>query len=570
MGKKEKPAPDERGRRAPAPAALHPAWLWAALCALTLLAYAAALGGPFLFDDTGLDALREPPPPWTLFLLRGARAVTSLSLLADRQMAGLDPRVFHAVNILLHLLNGWLVWRILGRLLARLEDHVRPEAALFGAGLFLLHPLQTESVAYISSRSELLCAFFSYAALLAFLNAPPERCTWPRAAGITALVALAVLSKEPAVAVPAALLLFDMLSEGGISLRPALRRWKLYVPMMAGAALLGVKLFLTLSREGTAGATAKHAPADYLLTQFKVIWLYFRLIVLPLGQNLDHAYPVVKAPGDGGSWLGLVALAALLAGAWRLRRRFPLLLWGLLFLLVLLAPTSSMVPIDDAMAERRLYLGFPGVAMIAAGLAGRRPAGAGLSWSLAAILLVLGFLTMRRAELYTSAQAMWADSVEVNPSNARALFHLGFAYYEQGRCPDAVRQYQKAAAAGGETYDLLVDWALALDCAGDSGEAIGKLKKATTLMRHSHAWSTMGMIYAKRGELEAATQALGQALQIDPQDAVALVYRGNVFLLKHEPAAALADYEAALRIRPDDPGAFAGKQSAQAALRGAR
>ncbi|MGQ9917683.1 MAG: hypothetical protein ACUVS7_09730, partial [Bryobacteraceae bacterium] len=387
-------APSARAR-------VHP-WVIALLLAAAFLAYLPALNGPFLFDDLSLEALLESPPSWKFLAARIARSVTNLSLLAEARLADLNPKSFHLTNILLHLINGLLVWKILEMLLARRSPLQPAErlAALAGAGLFLLHPLQTEAVAYISSRSEVLCAFFAYSAFLLFLRG--GEMTFPRALTITALLALGALSKEPAVALAGVFLLFDLLFEEPPGLRAVLRRWKLYVPLLAAASAVGVKLYLILSREGTAGATGKNRPLDYLLTQFEVIWQYFRLLLLPTGQNLDHGWPVVKAPGGAGVWVGAAALVGLLAVLWRFRKRYPLALFGMLFLLVLLAPTSSIVPIDDAMAERRLYLGSPGVAMIAAEFLRRLRPSMAVPAAVAAVLLMLAGLTWQRAGLYTA------------------------------------------------------------------------------------------------------------------------------------------------------------------------
>lgn len=552
------------------PRTLSQWWILAALCLAACAAYYPALNGPFLFDDLSLEPFLQSPPPVGVLIHRIARLATNLSFLAEANIAGLNPRSFHLTNLLLHLLNGMLVWRILAALLSRrapLTASARLAAAA-GAGLFLLHPLATESVAYISSRSELLCALFAYLAFLVFLRSSAgTEMTWGQALAVTALLALGAVSKEPAVAIAGVFAVFDLLDGEAVSVRPLLRRWKLYLPMLAAAGLLGFRLYSTLSREGTAGASARHTPLDYLLTQFEVIWHYFRLIIWPFGQNLDHAYPVVKAPGGIGVWLALAALAALLAIAWRFRRAYPLALFGLLFLLILLAPTSSIVPIDDAMAERRLYLGFPGVAMIAAEFLRRlRPSFSTVA-AVGAVLLVLAGLTWRRAELYTAAIPMWEDSVSANPRNFRAWFHLGFAYYVEGRCADAARAYEKGAAlAPKPEYTLLVDWATALECEGRLDQAEARLRQAAALERHSKGLAILGRVLARKGDLEQALQVLNEALQINPSDGDALTYRGNVRLLRNEPAEALADYEAALRLQPGDSAALKGRQSALRAL----
>ncbi len=541
-------------------------WVLALLLAAAFLAYLPAVGGPFLFDDRGFQELLASSPSWRFLAARIARSVSNLSLLAEAGLAGLNPKSFHLTNIILHLLNGFLVWRILQTLLALRGSLSQADrlAAVAGTGLFVLHPVQTEAVAYISSRSEVLCAFFAYASFLLFLRS--REVTLPRSLAVAALLALGALSKEPAVAMAGIFVLYDLLLREPPGFRTLLQRWKLYAPLLAAASAVGIKLYLILSREGTAGATGKNKPLDYLLTQFEVIWQYFRLLLWPAGQNLDHAWPVARAPGDAGVWLGAAALACLLAALWRFRKRYPLALFGMLFLLVLLAPTSSIVPIDDAMAERRLYLGSPGVAMIAAEFLRRLRPSAIVSGA-AAVLIVLAGLTWKRAELYTAAIPMWEDSVSSNPNNSRAWFHLGFAYYEQGRCADATQAYEKAAStAPAPDYQLLVNWATTLECSGRMDEAIARIREADKLEHRAEGLAILGRIYAKQGRLGDALNVLNEALQLDPSEENALVFRGNVYLLRNQPAEALADYEQALRLQPSDSAALKGRESALRAL----
>lgn len=147
-----------------------PAWAGLALALAAVAAYLPALSGPFLFDDLNLPMLAANADtiPWIFYLRRGVRAVTNLSLVADKTLWGLNPAPYHVLNLLLHLVNGWLVFGIVKKLLER-AGRGSARAAAFGAGLFLLHPLQTEAVAYIASRSEVLCALFAYAACYVFL-----------------------------------------------------------------------------------------------------------------------------------------------------------------------------------------------------------------------------------------------------------------------------------------------------------------------------------------------------------------------------------------------------------------
>lgn len=558
--KKNKTAP-EAPPAAPNGTAAAPApwWPLLALLGLTLAAYLPAMSGPFLFDDLSLPILNgQPPAPWTFFAQRVARALFHISMLADYHLWGLNPAPFHWVNWLLHAANGLLVFLILRAF--RFPHWL----SLFGSGLFLLHPLQTEAVSYIASRSEGLSVLFSYAALALFVSRNRAGSLgWLRTLAILLLMGLAAVSKESAVAMAGVFVLIDLL-EGGF--RRTLANWRLYAPLLAGGAAAAAFLIRLASREGSAGFGLQAVrPLDYLWTQFQVVPLYLRFYLLPWGQNLDHAYPLARAPLAPLSWLGLVFLAALVFLAFRYRAKAPLLPLGLLAFLALLAPTSSFIPIADTLVERRLYL--PMIGLLVASLALLQ----NVRWNypravaLGALLLVFAGLTTARNQVYTSSLAMWQDSLAGNPRNSRAHFQLAYAFYQEGRCADANRHYEQVAALGPPEYELLIDWALSLDCAGDPNAAIAKLKAAAALKRDSHAWATLGMVYGKTGRGAEALEALNQALAINGRDSNALAYRGNVHLVAGRIPEAVSDFEAALRIAPANTVAAQGLASAKAA-----
>lgn len=563
MKKESRSAGRERQPGGSPSLALRDWWVAAALAAAAVAAYLPAMNGPFLFDDLNLPMLTAQADTltWQFYVRRGVRAVTNLTLLWDKELWGLNPGPYHWLNLLLHLANGWLVYAIVKKLMER-AARVAEGAAALAAGLYLLHPLQTEGVAYIASRSEVLCALFAYGAWKVYLDAGSEGAGVGRTAAVLALLGLGVASKEPAVAMVGVMVLADVWFGEGFEWGRLVRNWKLYGAMALGGLAAGFKIYQIVGREGTAGASAAVTRGDYLVTQFKAVWVYLRMVLVPVGQNLDHAYPVTKAPGDGLAWLGLAGLAALVAAAFAWRRRYPLATLGALALLVLLAPTSSVIPIDDRLAERRVYLGFVGVALMAAEVVSRMGRERWKQAAAVAVLGVLGLATAARSSAYGSAEAMWASSVKANPENGRARFQLAYVYYTEGRCSEAASEYGAAAKYGKTDYRLLVDWALALDCAGDSAGALEKLRTATGLERHAHAWSVMGMVLAKRNETAKALEALDKALEIDPSNEPARVYKGNVYVMLGQKEAAVKEYDEALKLNPANEAAQAGRRAA--------
>lgn len=548
-----------------APSSGLPWWAPLSAAILALIAYFPALSGPFLFDDLSLPMMsRGVGINYLEFLRRGVRALTNISLLADRDMWAMNTTPYHVENFLLHLVNALLVYFILKSLLERAgrEGGGVMVSAGFGAAVFLLHPLQTEAVAYIASRSEVLSVFFSFAALLVYLRRKEAEVSWVHTIVVLLLIGLGALSKETAVAMAGVLLLTDLYFHEGAPWEGVVKNWRLYVPLLVGGAAGGLFVYRLASREGTAGSSLSFSPLDYLFTQFQVVWVYVRLFVAPYGQNLDHGFPITKAPGNVLSWLGLLAIVAAVGVAFVWRKKYPLASLGILTFFVLLTPTSSILPIADALVERRVYFASIGLLLIVCEFLSRWTLNAAKVAGLAAVAVVLTVLTMFRSDLYTSTQAMWVESVKENPQNYRAQFQLAYSYYEKGECSKSLEHYKAASLLQKPDYRLLVDWALALDCAEDVPGAIARLQEATKVENSSMAWSTMGMIYGKRNQPQLALDALNHALELNRRDAMIWVYRGNVYFTLGQHAQALSDFEEALKRDESNPAAQQGKAAA--------
>ncbi len=534
--------------RLPAGAGLAAVALW--------LAYGPALDGPFLFDDRYLPFAdpaqqRLPLAGW----LAGVRPVLMLTFWLNYRLFGLEPLSYHAANLAFHLGAGLMAFLIVRRLLERegVEARLGETLAAFAAGLFLLHPLQTEAVSYIASRSENLSVLLAYGAWAVFLSRREEAISWREAALVLALFGAAVTTKEHTAVFPALLLLTDYYFNPGFSLAGVKRNWRLYAPMALAAAAGLAFVWRVLSQADTAGFAVEGLPwQKYFLTQCQASWIYLRMWLLPYGQNVDHDFRAVASAADPASLAGLAALAAVAVLAWRLRRRHRLASFGVFVFLVLIAPTSSVVPIKDLLVERRLYLPSIGLLLILVALLARwRVSQARLTGALAAVLAACGLLTWHRNHVWASPAALWEDAVKKAPGNWRAHFQLAYAYYESGRCEDAVGQYARAAELSAPDVRLLVNWALAADCAGRPEEALAKLEQAAAMEKSAHVLSLIGMVRGKQGRREEALEALAAAEKADPNFAMLYVYRGHVYAASGEDAAAAREYRRALAIDPE-------------------
>ena len=389
----------ERKRRAPpAPKAdvrrrdWRPLLVAGAALVAAIWAYAPALNGAFLFDDTALPfALPDAAAPFPTWV-RGVRPVLMASYWLNARISGDDPFSYHVVSLMIHLAAAALVFVIVRRLLewSQAPAARRTLLAGFAGGLFLLHPVQTEAVAYLAGRSEALSVTMVLAAYAVFLYRRQAAIGWGTMLLVLALFGLAVLSKEHTIVLPALLLLTDFWWNPGFSLRGARANWRLYAPLALGAAGAVTLFWKVILYSPSAGFSLRGVSwYQYLFTQGRALFVYPAEFLLPVRLTADWDFPVSHGVFDHGAIFGLVALVALAAAAWHYRRRFPLACFGFFAYLVLMSPTSSILPIADPLAERRLYLGMLGLLLIVVDLAGRiRTDSRKLAAALVAVLLV--------------------------------------------------------------------------------------------------------------------------------------------------------------------------------------
>jgi tetratricopeptide (TPR) repeat protein len=251
--------------------------------------------------------------------------------------------------------------------------------------------------------------------------------------------------------------------------------------------------------------------------------------------------------------IGLAGLLAVSVLAWIYRRRFPIASYGWFVFLVLLAPTSSFVPIRDPMAERRLYLPFVGLLLITLEFLRRWKASRStLVGALALVLVIEGALTYQRNLLWGSEIDIWKDTVSKSPQKLRPRFQLAFADFQAGACNDSVDEFGKAAALDPPTWDLLLDWSLAYDCAGNSQQAIAKLQQAAAQHPSAHVYSQIGKEYGKIGKYPEALEALATAQKLNPTFAMTYYYLGNIHAIQGNAAQARADYQQVLALDPQN------------------
>lgn len=558
---------ERRQRHAASPERKGPApWHYAAaLFALAILVfevYGPALSGPFVFDDIYLPisdpaAARMPLRAWL-----GNRPVLALTYWVNARMTGVATYPSHVTNVLLHLVNTVLVFLFSRAILERAAERTRAlMAAAFCAAAFLLHPIQSESVAYLAGRSEVLSSTWMLAALLVLVRFGFGGASWKTAGALMALFGIGLLTKEQVIALPGLLLLTDYFWHTPFSFEGVKRNWRIYAPLAAGAVAGAVWVLMSLRYQTSAGFSTEGIRwYEYFFTECRVLLMYLRMAVLPYGLRLDYDLPVSRTLADHGAAIALAALLALAGAAVYYRKRAPLACYGLLFTLICLAPTSSFVPIRDPIAEHRMYLPLLGMLFMAAEIAVRvRISRTALAGALAAVCIACAFATHARAQVWSNPISLWRDAAAKSPGSSRAHFQYAYALYSAGRCGEAVEAYAAAEKLEKKPEArLYIDWALAYVCMNRLEEAAGMLRKAEAIQPTAHLYSQIGMVEARRQRWAEAMQALEKSEKLDPNFGSTHAYKGGVYYSLGRYREAEAAYRRALELEPESQPAAEG------------
>jgi tetratricopeptide (TPR) repeat protein len=541
------------------------------LVAVGALLYANSLSAPFVFDD--LDWIRHDrlgtlwPPAAALG--DGSRPILNLSLVLNYALGGMDSTGYRVVNLFVHLLAALTLYGIVRRTFVRPAPFGRSAdsaaALAFAAALlWVAHPLATQAVTYVIQRTESLMALFYLLTLYCVIrrDKSERRATWSLAA--IACCALGMQTKEVMVTAPLVVLLYDRTFLAG-SFAAALRSRKVLYAGFAATWLLLLRIDASVLSGDSAWAgfgLPELSALEYARSQPGVILHYLRLCFWPHPLVLDYGWPVA----DGfGAILGSTALLAALGMAtlWALWRVPPLGFLGACFFLVL-APTSSVMPIVDLAFEHRMYLPLAAVVVavvVAVDAALSRvsaPAWAGAAL-LVAIAVPLSAATVSRNRDYRSAEAIWRTVVDAVPENSRGQRNLGVALMELDRNEEALVYLSEAIALDPKTPYARVNLAVALIALGRIDAAEAHLRDALEILpNYADAHSNYGQLLQRRGELEASLRHLRAAVHYGPSDALAHLNLANVLIRIGRSDEALHYFRKTVEIDPYMPKPLAG------------
>ncbi len=526
-------------------------------------AYHNSFTGAFIFDDRTdiLDNARITQPLLSGAALRHtSRPLVDLTLAINNALGGFDPRGYHALNLLIHLATALLLFDLIRRALSRrgvrIED--AETVALASTLIWTVHPLLTQAVTYVIQRAESLMALWCVAMLDCLDRA--ERTGQRRWRVLTvAACALGMATKPVMVTAPFVAWLYDRTFLSN-SFRAAWRRHRSIYLGLASTWLLLVAVLVAAPQDyaSTAGwKVTTVSPWHYALTQPGVIVHYLRLAAWPSDLTFDYAWPIVSSIVAAMPLL-LVVGSLLAATVWALRRS-PGVGFVSAACWLVLAPTSSVLPVVDPIFEHRMYLPLAGLVVLAV-LVGRlalyaisppvarRTVGAVV---VVACVAVLGRGTIARNHDYRSEASLWADTAAKRPDNPRAHDNLGAALARHGDFERAMLEFMDAIRLSPTYADAHYNLGLAFARRGRPTEAVASFNRALDLNPEDpQAHSGLAILLADQGRLADAETHLRQALRLRPESIDAHYNVATVLAQQHHLDEAAAMYRELLALQP--------------------
>ncbi|HZR06037.1 MAG TPA: tetratricopeptide repeat protein [Candidatus Udaeobacter sp.] len=532
------------------------------LAAVTILAYRPAWNGSFLWDDdvyitknellTAPDGLRRI---W--FSLDSPSQYFPLvytTFRVEHALWGLNPSGYHWVNLLLHVANALLVWAVLARLKV-------PGAWLAGA-IFALHPVQVESVAWITERKNVLMGFFFLLTLLAWIAFVDRRTKrrWLFYGLALILYLLALSAKTTACTLPAALFLMLWLQKKSINWKRILQ----IVPFLVLGVAMGVlAMWWERYHQGTSRAVFTFLnPIERVLVASRAIWFYLSKLIWP--SNLTFIYPRWDiAPTHLLNFVWLFAGIIVCAAIYFLRRYVGRSVEvAVAFFVATLSPVLGFIMLYTFrytfVADHYQYLACVGpIALASAGLLNladvfkdRRT----LILSAAlCVVAVLATLTWRQAAMYGNIETLWRTTLARNPSCWMAHNNLGIVLFGKGQLDDAIAHYRTTLEMQPDFWDADYNLGNALLGKGQVDEAIFYCDKAVKMQPHDpDAQVALANTLLQNRRIDEAIVHYQRAVAIRPDYFLARYGLAHALLEEGKFDGAVEHSRAALLIQPND------------------
>jgi hypothetical protein len=512
------------------------------LLVATLFVFAPASNFPFVDYDDSLYVTEVPMVQrgltpegmrWALttFHATSWQPLTWLSLMTDVELFGQDPRYLHRTNIVLHAANVLLLFAVLGSATRAWGR------SFFVAGLFAIHPLHVESVAWISERKDVLSTFFGFLSFGAYFRYARRPSAWRYAAVLVPFV-LSLLAKPMLVTLPLLLLLLDIWplgrlpwpfgeearGEPRIGLRPWMRRAtpRLLEKLPLLAVSLGSSV-IAYRAQALAGTIGDIVPASRAVNAVVSLLRYLKKTALPV--NLAAYYPLPRMLLVSEALVCGVTLTLFTIIAFRLGRRSPYVPVGWLWYLVSLMPVIGFVQIgSQSMADRYTYVPLIGIFVAAVWGADAlrerlRLAPEVLAALGAALLVMLGVLARRQVMVWKDTRTLFEHAIAVTGGSSLAYVGLGAAEFHEGHLEAAAEDFRAAKGLFPRTFQAPLNAGIVAEAAGHPKEAEDEYQEAIARApRRPEAYAHLGSLYLATGRPEQAVVCFKKVLLLNPDD----------------------------------------------------
>ena len=465
-----------------------------------LVIYSGTLHHSFHFDDTITvmypTRIRDIDNFFSSLMELSIRPILLLTFKVNYAIHKFDVVGYHIVNISIHCVNVLLVYILLNRI------GCDRNSALIGALLFAVHPIQTQSVTYISCRSVLLATTFYLVAVLAFLS--------KRYVTVGICFVLGMLTKEILISLPITAIVIHWLVVSRETLFSYISKYNKIIGLIL-FSMTAIALYRIIYSGGILPSSqTPYSVAEYFMTQLVAIpAFYVQKILMPVGLSIDHEFPIYK---EVPSYL-LIFYGLVVFSIWNSSR---LMLLGILWFFITIAPESSFVPLLDVVTEHRLYLPMVGASIIVTVIVNKY--GLWFKRICYGMLFVLAVMSIDRNRVWATEVSLWTDARDKYPMLVRPHNNLGDAYDKLGEYWLATIEYENCLKLE-PNYELAI--------------------------------VNLGNIYGKAGNLDMAQKYFEKALAINDRIAEAHYNLATIYLKRGMYGDALYTYEKALAINPD-------------------
>lgn len=546
--------------------------------------YATTLKNGFVYDDEDTIVANEfikkisnlPKLFSQDYFTRSAehsyRPVVTLTYFLDYAFYGLKPWGYHLTNIALHAINGILLYTFLTLIIQPIADADRRTVMPFSIGLpliitllFLLHPAQTEAVNSISYREDLLIFLFFMTTLILYIilsranyvGHDPRRVLILYIASCISYL-LALFSKEMAMTLPLMVYCFEYAYK-----RIKKKDLTLLLLNRFNMGYIGITLFYAylnfyyFSAQFTEEGSVKPGIAERILTLPWLFLNYLKLSIFPISLSADYEIGFTSSFFSSSFVLPLIALAALAITCYKIRDRR--IVFGILFFAITLSPVYNVIPLENPMAERYLYLPMAGF-MIVLGLTihhlfeNLRP-----RYAVLKILIWLTFMgsysftAIARSNVWKDDFSLWSETAGKHPGKARARHNLGLAYLQLGQFDKAISELEAALKLNPNKAKIYLNLGRAYCKNSQFDKALQKLNMALELDLSPVVYYELGNVYLDMGKPEDAIKYYKDALRLDSSYSPAYNALGTIYNEQGRYAEALQAFEKAAQTGSDSP-----------------